>query len=153
MATQASETSALHRLYEQDYFRWLNETARLLRNGDLNQLDVKNLAEEIEDMGRSEKRALESNLEVVLMHLLKYQYQPERRSNSWRSSILEHRNRLEKAFEESPSLSNHFAQVFDKSYQYSRKKTAVETGLAIDTFPVESPFTPEQVLDFDYLPE
>lgn len=153
MTTWTSKQSALHQLYEQDYFRWLNETAKLLRSGDLTAIDRENLAEEIEDMGRSEKRSLESNLEVVLMHLLKYQYQPELRSNSWRSSILEHRNRLQKAFEESPSLRSYLAQTFDKSYQYSRRKAAVETGLVIDTFPIESPFTPEQALDFDYLPE
>jgi len=155
MNAQSQEVLTLHlsQLYEQDYLLWLEETAKLLRNGDLMQIDRVNLAEEIEDMGRSEKRTLESNLEILLMHLLKYKYQPELRSNNWRSSILEHRNRLQKAFKESPSLSNHFTQVFSGSYQYARRKAAVETGLAIDVFSVESPFTQEQVLDFDFLPE
>lgn len=82
MTFQLSETQTLSQLYEQDYFSWLEVTAQLLRSGDLSELDRKNLAEEIEDMGRSEKRAVESNLKIVLMHLLKYKYQPEQRSNS-----------------------------------------------------------------------
>ncbi|MEA5449026.1 DUF29 domain-containing protein [Leptolyngbya sp. CCNP1308] len=79
-------------LYDSDYCRWLAETAGLLRSGRFDQIDVLNLAEELDDMGRSEKRAVESNLEVLLRHLLKYQYQRDRRSNSWRFTILEHRD-------------------------------------------------------------
>lgn len=145
--------SAYATLYEQDYYCWLEETARLLRNGKLAELDVLNLAEEIEDMGRSEKRAVESNLEIVLMYLLKYKYQPEQRSNSWRFTILEHRDRLEKFFRDSPSLRPYFATIFEDCYSRARKKAAVETGLSLDNFPSTSPFTPEQILNSDFLPE
>lgn len=140
-------------LYDRDFYLWLQETAQLLRNGDFDRLDIENLVEEIESMGRSNKHAVESNLEVVLMHLLKYKYQPERRSNSWRFTLLEHRSRLSRDFGDSPSLRSHFAQTFNKSYQQARKLAAAETGLLIETFPPDSPFTSEQTLDEDYLPE
>ncbi|MDX2239119.1 MAG: DUF29 domain-containing protein [Leptolyngbyaceae cyanobacterium bins.302] len=153
MAAQVPETSLLHQLYEQDYFCWLNETARLLRSGDLAEIDRENLAEEIEDMGRSEKRSLESNLEIVLMHLLKYQYQPERLSNSWRSTLFEHRKRLRKTFKESPSLKNYFLEVFEECYQDARQMAALETELAVDIFPEICQFTPEETLGSDFLPD
>jgi hypothetical protein len=139
--------------YEQDYYLWLEKTASLLRDGHLGELDIPNLIEEIEDMGRSEKRAVESNLVVILMHLLKYKYQPEQRSNSWKSTIREHRRRLRKAFKDSPSLKPYFGEVSDECYQDARLQTADETGLPLETFPVQSPFTPEEALSPDYLPE
>jgi hypothetical protein len=77
-------------LYEQDYYLWLEKTASLLQDGRLSELDIPNLIEEIEDIERSQKDALEGNLRVVLIHLLKYNYQPSKRSNSWRGSITEH---------------------------------------------------------------
>ena len=140
-------------LYEQDYYLWLKQTAFLLRNGKLSELDIANLAEEIEDMGRSEKRAVESNLEIVLMHLLKYKYQPSKRSNSWRYTIFEHRKRLKKAFRDSPSLKRYFNETFSECYQEAKKMASIETGLSIDTFPSESPFSPEETLNPDYLPK
>ena len=112
-----------------------------------------NLIEEIDDMGKSQKQAVRSNLIVVLMHLLKYKYQPDRRSGSWKYTIREHRRRLIEAFEDSPSLRIFFAEVFDKCYQNARKEAADETALSLGTFPSESPFTPEQTLDEDFLPE
>ncbi|MBC7971162.1 MAG: DUF29 domain-containing protein [Verrucomicrobia bacterium] len=154
MTIQHPQTSVpAAQLYDHDFYLWLEETARLLRNGELAKLDIENLLEEIEGMSRSAKQAVESNLEVVLMHLLKYQYQPKRRSNSWRFTLLEHRSRLSKDFGDSPSLRSHFAQTFNKSYQQARKLAAAETGLPIETFPPDSPFTSEQTLNEDYLPE
>ncbi|MGK7874885.1 MAG: DUF29 domain-containing protein [Xenococcaceae cyanobacterium] len=140
-------------LYEQDYYLWLEKTASLLRDGRLRELDIPNLIEEISDMGRSEKRAVESNLVVVLMHLLKYKYQPQKRSNGWLSSIFEHRRRLRKSFNDSPSLKRYFTSVFDECYQDARKIASLETGLPLDAFPSESPFTPEEAFNPDYLPE
>ncbi|MFN6561052.1 MAG: DUF29 domain-containing protein [Nostoc sp. ChiSLP01] len=140
-------------LYEQDFYLWIQTTAQLLKQKNFTQLDLENLIEEIETMGRSERRALESNLEVLLMHLLKYQIQTQRRSPSWQYTILEHRRRIEKALHESPSLKPHFDRVFEESYQAARRLAVIETGLSIATFPEQSPFTPEQVLDADFLPE
>jgi len=140
-------------LYDQDFHLWLEETAALLKAGKFEKLDVENLVEEIECMGRSEKKSVESNLEVILVHLLKYKYQPEKRSNSWRVTLLEHRRRLKRDFRISPSLKRYFLETFAECYQGARKLASVETEMTITTFPVASPFTPEQVLDEDFLPE
>ena len=154
MTAKHPETSATStQLYDRDFYLWLQETAQLLRNGEFDKLDIENLVEEIESMGRSDKRSIESNLEVVLMHLLKYKYQQERRSNSWRLTIFEHRDRLRKAFRESPSLRPYLATEFEDCYRSARKKASIETGLSIATFPQDSPFTAEQALAEDYLPE
>jgi hypothetical protein len=149
--TPSLPTTANHlsSLYEQDYYLWLETTAKLLREGQLSALDVANLLEEIEDMGRSEKRAFYSNLKILLMHLLKYSYQSEKRSNSWIASIVEHRQRIKKAFKESPSLQAYFIEIVNECYQDARELAAAETGLAIDAFPVEPPFTPEEILNSD----
>jgi hypothetical protein len=155
MTTQTSPTPSIPNaeLYEQDFFLWLQTTATLLKQRRLTELDVNNLIEEIEAMGRNEKRAVESNLEVVLMHLLKYQYQPELRSNSWRYTLREHRKRLRKAFKASPSLKPYFLEIFAECYEEARMLAAEETGMAIATFPKASPFTPENALNPDYLPD
>jgi Domain of unknown function DUF29 len=139
-------------LYDQDFYQWIETTAKLLRDRNFSALDMDNLIEEIETMGRNEKRSLKSALEVLLMHLLKYKYQPEKRTNSWKSTIREQRNRLTEYLEESPSLKSYFQQVFTQSYHKSRALAADETGLSIKIFPKESPFTIEQIFDFDYLP-
>lgn len=155
MTTQPSETSVTKHssLYEQDYYLWLQTTAKQLREGRLSEVDRVNLIEEIESMGKSEKSALVSNLQIVLMHLLKHKYQPEKRSNSWLFTIFEHRDRLLEAFEISPSLKSYFREVFAKCYTKARKKASLETGLPISTFPTESPFTPEETLDTEYWPD
>lgn len=145
--------SSTKSLYDTDYSLWLEKTAQLLRNGQINELDLPNLAEEIEDMGKREKRAVENNVEILLMHLLKYQYQPEKRSNSWKYTIFEHRDRLEKAFRDSPSLKPYSQKIFEQCYSKARQRAAIETGIEIDIFPVESPFTVEQTLNPNYLPE
>nr|MDZ8283802.1 DUF29 domain-containing protein [Nostoc sp. ChiSLP01] len=139
-------------LYEQDFYLWIQTTAQLLKQKNFTQLDLENLIEEIETMGRSEKKALRSNLEVVLMHLLKYKYQAEKRSGSWRATIREHRKRLKEALEESPSLKPYFVEVFKQCYDDARLLAADETELDVAIFPEQSPFTPEQVLDADFLP-
>jgi Domain of unknown function DUF29 len=140
-------------LYEKDYLLWLEQVVQLLQEDNFASLDIPNLIDEIEDMGKSQKQSVESNLEIILMHLLKYKHQPQMRSNSWRYSILEHRNRLHKSFKASPSLKRYYLEVFPECYGTARKLAATETGLAIANFPTESSFTPEQVLNEDYLPE
>jgi hypothetical protein len=140
-------------LYEQDYYHWLKTTAQQLRDGNLTALDIPNLLEEIEDMGRSERRSVYSNLKILLLHLLKYRYQPEMRSNSWLASIVEHRQRINKAFKDSPSLKPHYSEVFAEAYEESRELAAAETGLPIDDFPIDCPFSLEVILRSGYLPE
>lgn len=139
-------------LYEQDYYLWLEQTAKKLDDAQWNEIDIANLVEEIKDMGRSERRAIESNLTIVLLHLLKYKYQPTHRSNSWLASILEHRLRINKQFKESPSLKPYLEQVFEECYGEAMLRASVETGLPLTTFPTQSPFTVEASLDIEYLP-
>ena len=117
-------------LYDQDFYLWLEETAQLLRNRQLEQIDYDNLIEDIEGM-RS--------------------YQPDKRSNSWRYTIREHRKRLQKAFKKSPSLKPYFEEVFAECYQDGRELASDETGLSIHSFPENCPFSYEQVLDTDFL--
>ncbi|SKB14179.1 conserved hypothetical protein [Planktothrix sp. PCC 11201] len=148
-----SETPPLSSLYEQDFYLWIEKTIQLLNAEKLLELDRDNLIAELESMGRSEKRAIESNLRVLLMHLLKYQYQPERRSNSWLSTIIEHRIRISKELKASPSLKGYFEQIFDETYQDARILASVETGLSLDVFSLTCPLTSEQVLERDFLPE
>lgn len=139
-------------LYDQDYYLWLEKTIQLLQKQHFNRLDLAHLIEELEDMGRSAKRAVTSNLRILLMHLLKSKYQPQQRTHSWRYTIFEHRKRLQEAFEDSPSLKDYFADCFNQCYADARKAASLETGLPIETFPPSSPFTQEQVLDSDFFP-
>ncbi|MBK1989035.1 DUF29 domain-containing protein [Sphaerospermopsis aphanizomenoides BCCUSP55] len=151
-ATQPTNITNLN-LYNEDFYLWIETTAKHLKNGNFAEIDLANLIEEIESMGRSEKRALKSNLLVLLMHLLKYKYQPEKRSNSWLSTIFEHRRRLKEDLTESPSLKKYFSEVFSECYQDARKQASLKTGLSLDTFPVDCPFTTDEILNQDYLPK
>lgn len=140
-------------LYDTDFNLWIDKTSQALHQRDFESLDWNNLIEEVETLGRSEKNALENNLEKVLMHLLKWKYQSDKGSNSLHYTIVEHRNRLHKAFESSPSLKNYDLEVFNKCYRNAVKLASAETGLSKIVFPVECPFTTEQAWDDDYLPE
>ncbi len=144
---------SLTNLYECDFNLWVETTLQLLREGRLTELDVVNLLEEVESMGTSDKLALSSNLVVVLLHLLKWQYQPNKRTRSWEKSIAEHRRRIDERFEISPSLKRYYVQIFDKCYRNARKQAKIETRLPLAHFPEICPFTSEQVLDEDFLPE
>ncbi len=145
---------AVKTLYETDFNLWLEETALLIREGKLDRLDIENLLEEIEGMSRREKDAVESNLIRVLQHLLKWKYQPQKRSPSWAYTIIEHSRRLNKAFKNSPSLNRHFNDVFDECYAAACQAASVETQLPLVTFPASCPFSNSDVLDInsdDYL--
>ena len=139
--------------YEQDFYLWTSYTASLLKERRFDELDLSSLVEEIETLGRSEKHTVQSNLIIVLLHLLKYKYQPERRTNSWLASIAEHRDRLDIVLADSPSLKSFVNEAFTNCYEKARRRTAIETELPIATFPATSPFTPEEALDPDYLPQ
>ena len=153
IANQTQAPISHQDLYEQDFYLWIEQAVTLLAENRLSELDRENLIEEISDMGSNQKNAIESNLEVVLMHLLKYKYQPEKRSNSWRSTLFEHRRRLHKAFKTSPSLKRHFINEFQDCYTAARELASIETGLDLGLFPQDSPFSSEQVLDKSYLPD
>lgn len=139
-------------LYETDYLRWIETNLEKLKNRDYDSVDWQNLIEEFEDMGKSERRSLESNLIVVLLHLLKWQYQPERRSGSWESSIIEHRRRIKKALKDSPSLNSYLETIFAECYAEAVKQAKAETGLSIETFSLKCPYQLEEVIDDRFLP-
>jgi hypothetical protein len=139
--------------YDDDFFAWTQEQARLLREGDFSQLDIENVAEELESMGRSDKRELRNRLIQLIMHLLKWQYQPGFRSRSWTSTIREQRDQVKESLDESPSLRPTVTAELSKVYGIARIKAAGETGLADKTFPEVCPYTPEQILSEDFLPE
>lgn len=140
-------------LYETDFHLWLETTVELLRSRELERIEIDRLVEELEDMGNSQKDALESNLRILLLHLLKWKFQPGKRSNSWRSSIVEHSVRINKAFKKSPSLVRYFEGVFEETYRDARLLAAVETGLEETVFPAVCPFAREDVLNPRYLPD
>ena len=152
MTAIQSIATATTSLYEQDIYLWLQTNINLLKEGRVAEIDLENLLEELESLGRSEKNALKSNLRVLIMHLLKYKYQSEKRTNSWIYTIREHRKRIRDTFQSSPSLYRFFEDIFDESYQDARELAADETGLSIQIFPPESPFTREEVLNPDFLP-
>ena len=144
---------SLNALYECDFNLWVETTAQILREGRLADLDVGNLIEEVESMGNSDKHALSSDLVVVLLHLLKWQYQSNKRTRSWEKSIAEHRRRIRKIFKSSPSLRNYYLEIFNECYQKARDLAASETGLSISVFPGECPFNSDLVLKSDFFPE
>jgi hypothetical protein len=140
-------------LYEKDYYLWLKQTIQLLQDSRLLDLDRQNLIEELENIVKSQKKALKSNLTVILWHLLKYKYQPDKRTNSWKLTLFEHRDRLSEDFADSSSLKPFFIEVFSECYSKARQKAAIETELSIEIFPIKCPFTPEEVIDTDFLPD
>jgi Domain of unknown function DUF29 len=139
--------------YEEDFYAWTVEQAHLLRSGDLSAIDIENIAEEIESMGRSDRRAIESRLTVLLAHLLKWQAQTDMRSASWSGTIREQRRQIQRLLRESPSLRPFVAEALSETYGDAREDAIEETGLAEGEFPAECPFTVEQVLSRDFLPE
>lgn len=138
--------------YDADFYQWTQQQADLLRQGALSALDTENLAEEIESMGKSGQRAVESDLRDILLHLLKWRYQPERRGNSWRLSIRDGRHQVAKRLRESPSLKPKIAEMAADEYPLAREYAANETSLPLATFPEQCPFTAEEILDPAWMP-
>ncbi len=141
------------KLYDKDYLKWIKTTVEKLQAGDYSNIDWENLIAEIEDMGRSERRSLESNLVIVIMHLLKWEFQPDQRSGSWKSSIAEHRRRIRKSLQDSPSLKPYLEEVFSECYSDAVEQASAETGLSIETFPQLCVYTSAEVLDSNFLPD
>jgi len=151
MTSQSTPISS--NLYEQDYQQWLEQTISQLQNRTFHQLDLDNLIEALEDMGKAEKHAIASNTTILLMHLLNYIYQPNKRTSSWRRTIVEHRRRILRAFKNSPSLKPYFESILDECYAEARVDAATETQLPIETFPQQCPLAIEDVLNPEFLPE
>ena len=153
-STQIPAPTASHQqLYDADFVQWIDQATQLLRQGRFDELDIENLIEEVEDLGKRDRRALCSDLKIVVLHLLKWQFQPEQRSGSWRGSIREHRQRIERILKDSPSLRGYLEQEYRDCYAQARPLAADETGLALNMFPSNCPYTTAQMLDHEFLPE
>jgi hypothetical protein len=140
-------------LYEKDYYLWIDKTINLLENYQFSELDLENLIEEIKSISISQQKALKSNLSVILWHLLKYLQEPEKQTRSWALNLFEHRERIEEDLENSPSLKSFLTEEnFKKCYNKARKKAAIETGINLDKFPNDCPFTLAEALDFEFIP-
>ena len=137
-------------LYEDDIAAWAARQADLLRRRAGNKLDWDNIAEEIADVGRSEEREVESRLAIACEHLLKWEFQPHLRSNSWRSSVAQARTRIARVIRRNPSLKSYPATVLADAYQDGRDVAEAETGLL--HLPGTCPWTVEQVLDRTFWP-
>jgi hypothetical protein len=140
-------------LYDTDFHAWANEQAALLRAGKISEADIPNVAEEIESMGRSERRELVSRLTVLLMHLLKWQFQPGSRGRSWHSTIREQRYRLDRHLHHNPSLKAHVDEAMQESYALAMIRAERETALDGASFPPACPFTFDEAMSPDFWPE
>lgn len=138
--------------YERDILAWGREQARLLEEGRFDELDLANLIEEVNSVGGSDRREIESRLGVLILHLLKWRYQPGRRTPSWGVTIRHQRSRIARVVDYRPSLKHHAADEFLDAYDGARVRAALETGLDLVLFPAAPPFTVEQALDPDFLP-
>ena len=139
--------------YEHDFYGWTQEQAALLKAGRLNELDIVNLIEEVETMGRSEKRALESRLTVLLLHLLKWQYQPVRRGRSWQLTIKTQRLEFLKVLRDNPGLKPSLDQCLVDAYQIAVLRASEETALDESVFPEICPWTLADVIRQDFFPD
>ena len=139
-------------LYETDFYAWTQQQAKLLKIKAWGELDTANLIEEIESLGRKERQELRNRLGILLGHLLKWQYQPQYRSNSWLATIREQRRRLQDLLLENPSLQPYLIETLDRAYQDGVDLAVRETDLPYEVFPPSCIYMLEQVLNAQFLP-
>jgi hypothetical protein len=141
--------------YDGDIIAWANEQARLLRTRRFDALDIEHLAEEIEDVGKSERREIKSRMVVLLTHLLKWGRQPERQSNSWRRTINVQRRDIANCLSATPSLKPDLQsrEWWESVWAGALDMAVRETGLPFDAFPEECPWHLEQIMDAEFWPE
>jgi hypothetical protein len=139
-------------LYETDFQIWIEDQINLLKTQQWQQLDTLNLIEEIEALGRKERQELRNRLGILLWHLLKWQFQPDKRTNSWLGTIREQRVQIKFLLQDSPSLKPYLTQVFPDAYELGLALAMRETKLGEQLFPEVCPYTLEQALDSQFLP-
>ena len=127
--------------YDQDFYQWTLDQAESLKKKEYAQLDLENLLEEIESLGNSEKRALESHMSNLFLHLLKRKYQPLMDSHSWKYSIRNARRQVKKTLEKNPSLKSKVREIMQDAYDSAFDIAMAQTGLPENTFPKECPFS------------
>ena len=139
--------------YEQDFYGWTQEQAKLLQSRDFDKLDWEHLVEELHIMGARERRELVNRLCLLLMHLLKWQYEPERRGRSWVNTIREQRRMIPKHIKDNPSLKGTFSELWEEAYADALIEVVAETSLPKQTFPPLCQWTYQQAIDPDFWPE
>ncbi len=139
--------------YDIDFYAWANEQASLLRSGRLAEADIAHIAEEIESMGRTEKRELVSRLAVLFVHLLKWKFQPNLRGRSWRLTIKEQRNAVADHMADNPSLKSKTEEVVEIAYRSAVLEAAKQTAIDEDGFPTACPWTFNEATDPDFWPD
>jgi Domain of unknown function DUF29 len=139
--------------YENDYYGWANEQAQLLRSGKLAQADIENIAEEIESMGKGEKRELVNRLIILVVHLLKWQFQPTKRGSSWETTIKIQRIQTKSHMKDNPSLKAQIKDVMNDAYKVAILEATLETNLPKQTFPINCPYSFEQIMDESFWPD
>jgi len=152
MSAKPLESTTLIGLYDEDFLAWCEETGRLLRARRFAQVDVENLIEEVEAMAGSQRRELESRLTVLLLHLLKWERQPGKRKLGWENTIVAQRRELRRLFQQSPSLRPALAKAIIAVYSDAVEDATRESRLPVSAFPPECPYTPEQIMDRNFLP-
>lgn len=138
--------------YQQDFYAWALRNAELLKAGRFAEVDIEHLVEELEDVGKSERRALESHIRNLLLHLLKWQYQPHIRGASWRQSIRNARIAVAKIIKDSPSLKAAIPQAISDEYPNARADAVDETDLREEVFPVDCPYLERDLFDSEFWP-
>lgn len=138
--------------YDADFAAWVERQAALLRDGRFSELDRDNLLEELESMGSNEHHELRSRLIVLLAHLLKCKYQPQRKCKSWFSTIGEQRDQIALRLERSPSLGQYMDRYVKAAYRSAVTRASLETGLPRSVFPASVPFSQGEMLDLDFIP-
>ena len=138
--------------YDQDLYAWAMHTAQLVRQRRFSELDIEHLVEELESMGKSELRALESRLVVLLTHLLKWQYQPQQRNKSWQRTLIEQRKRIDRLLRDSPSLNSKLAELIPDAYDSALRWAADETGMDETDFPQACQYSTAEILDSGFYP-
>ncbi len=140
-------------LYDADFHAWANEQAALLRAGRLDAADIPHIAEEIENLGRGERRELVSRLNLLLLRLLRWQHQPVLRGHAWRLTIADARDQLKDHLADNPSLTARLPEAIAAAYRYARRGASAQTGLAEAAFPADCPWSFAQIMDGGFWPE
>jgi Domain of unknown function DUF29 len=146
-------TQDLRSLYDRDFYAWTTTMVEALRSNNWSALDIENLVEEMESLGRRERQELGNRLAILLGHLLKWQYQAPQRSNSWRATLREQRRRIQKLLLESPSLKPSMSTAITEAYLDGRDLAIQETNLPDETFPIDCPYDFETAIDAEFFPD
>lgn len=138
--------------YDIDFALWLDRQIMMLRARRFDDLDFDNVIEELESMGKSDQRELASRLETLVMHLLKCEFQPEKKCGSWEATLLEQRAQIARLLKDSPSLRSKVAPLLGQVFSTAVRRASLETGISPSAFPTDANYTVEQVIDFDFVP-